>query len=107
MRPPPNSGGIHPDGYATDKFYPAPAPALARDHSGQKKPVSGAYATGPLGCLLDSVLSGDDMALKVLTKVNGKLRFLYRQGKYLNKRLRRMLCNTIIQPHFDYASSAW
>ena len=24
-----------------------------------------------LGCLLDSVLSGEDMALKVLTKVNG------------------------------------
>ena len=47
------------------------------------------------------------MAVKVLAKVNGKLRFLYRQGKYLNKRLRRMLCNTIIQPHFDYASSAW
>ena len=46
MRPPPNSGGIHPDGYATDKFYPAPAPAPARDHLGQKKPVSGAYATG-------------------------------------------------------------
>ena len=60
-----------------------------------------------LGCLIDSVLSDEDMALKVLTKVNGKLRFLYRQGKYLNKRLRRMLCNTIIQPHFDYASSAW
>ena len=60
-----------------------------------------------LGCLLDSVLSGEDMAIKVLTKVNGRLRFLYRQGKYLNKRLRRMLCNTIIQPHFDYASSAW
>ena len=40
-------------------------------------------------------------------KVNGRLRFLYRQGKYLNPRLRRMLCNTIIQPHFDYACSAW
>ena len=60
-----------------------------------------------LGCLLDSTLSGEEMAVKVLTKVNGRLRFLYRQGKYLNKRLRRMLCNTIIQPHFDYASSAW
>ena len=60
-----------------------------------------------LGCLLDSTLSGEDMAVKVLTKVNGRLRFLYRQGKYLNQRLRRMLCNTIIQPHFDYASSAW
>ena len=60
-----------------------------------------------LGCLLDSTLSGEEMAVKVLTKVNGRLRFLYRQGKYLNKRLRRMLCNTIIQPHFNYASSAW
>ena len=55
-----------------------------------------------LGCLLDS----EEMALKVLKKVNGRLRFLYRHGKYLNPRLRRMLCNTLIQPHFDYASSA-
>ena len=60
-----------------------------------------------LGCLLDNTLSGKDMAEKVLEKVNGRLKFLYRQSKYLNKRLRRMLCNTIIQPHFDYASSAW
>ena len=60
-----------------------------------------------LGCLLDSTLSGEEMALKVLKKVNGRLRFLYRQGKYLNSRLRRMLCNTLIQPHFDYACSAW
>ena len=47
------------------------------------------------------------MAVKVLTKVNGRLRSLYRQSKYLNQRLRCMLCNTIIQPHFDYVSSAW
>ena len=60
-----------------------------------------------LGCLLDETLSGRDMALKVLTKINGKLRFLYRQGKFLNPRLRRMLCNTLIQPHFDFACSAW
>ena len=60
-----------------------------------------------IGCLLDTTLSGEEMALKVLTKVNGRLRFLYRQGKYLNQRLRIMLCNTIIQLHFDYASSAW
>ena len=47
------------------------------------------------------------MGLKVLKKVNGKLRFLYRQGKYLNPRLHRMLCNTLIQPHFDFACSVW
>ena len=60
-----------------------------------------------LGCLLDDTLSGQEMGLKVLKKVNGTLRFLYRQGKYLNPRLRRMLCNTLIQPHFDYACCAW
>ena len=60
-----------------------------------------------LGCLLDCTLSGKEMALKVLGKINGRLRFLFRQGKYLNQRLRRMLCNAIIQPHFDYACGAW
>ena len=59
-----------------------------------------------LCCVLDETLSGRDMALKVFTKINGKLRFLYRQGKYLNPRLRRMLCNTLIQPHFDFACNA-
>ena len=60
-----------------------------------------------LGCLLDTTLSGEEMALKVLKKINGRLRFLYRQVKYLNPILRRMLCNALIQPHFDYACSAW
>ena len=65
------------------------------------------HISSSLGCLLDNTLSGKDMTEKFLEKVNGRLKFLYRQSKYLNKRLRRMLCNTIIQPHFDYASSAW
>ena len=42
-----------------------------------------------LGCLLDETLSARNMALKVLKKINGELRFLYRQGKYLNPRLRQ------------------
>ena len=60
-----------------------------------------------LGCLLDSMLSGEKMALKVLKNINGRFRFLYKHGIYLNPKLRRMLCNTLIQPHFDYASSVW
>ena len=42
-----------------------------------------------------------------LNKINGKLKFLYRKNKFLTPTLRRMLCNAIIQPHFDYACSAW
>ena len=42
-----------------------------------------------LGCLLDCSLSGEQMALKVLGKINGRLKMLYREGKYLGQRLRR------------------
>ena len=89
-----------------------------------------------LGCILDGNLSGESMASRVLNKIGGRLNFLYRKksflnltqkiemtlrnvhlyflpkflyGKksFLNLKLRRMLCNALIQPHFDYACSAW
>ena len=60
-----------------------------------------------LGCILDSTLSGESMALNVLNKINGRLKFLYRQENVLDKSLRRLLCNAMIQPFFDYACSAW
>ena len=47
------------------------------------------------------------MCLKVIEKINTKLRFLYRKNKFLTPTLRRMLCNAIIQPHFDYACLTW
>ena len=47
------------------------------------------------------------MALQALNKINGMLKFLYHKNKFLIPTLRRMLCNTIIQPHFDYVCSAW
>ena len=60
-----------------------------------------------LGCILDESLSGESMVLHVLNKINSRLRFLYIQNRFLNKPLWRLLCNTIIQPFFDYACSAW
>ena len=60
-----------------------------------------------LGCILDATLSGESMALNVLNKINGRLKFLYRQENVLDKSLRRLLCNAMIQPFFDYACSAW
>ena len=60
-----------------------------------------------LGCILDESLSGESMVLHVLNKINSRLRFLYIQNRFLNKPLRRLLCNTIIQPFSDYACSAW
>ena len=60
-----------------------------------------------LGCTLDESLTGETMAIKVIKKVNSRLKFLHRQNRYLTPPLRRLLCNVIIQPHFDYACSSW
>ena len=43
----------------------------------------------------------------VIHKINNKLKFLYRKNYFLTPTLRCLLCNALIQPHFDYACSAW
>ena len=47
------------------------------------------------------------MAIDVINKINSRLRFLYRQNGFLNFLLRRLLCNAVIQPFFDYACNTW
>ena len=64
------------------------------------------HAVTYLGCLLDKTLSGESMALKVISKINSRFRFLYRKNRFLCPPLHRLLCNTLIQLHFDYACSA-
>ena len=60
-----------------------------------------------LGCILDNKLSGESMAIQALGKINGRLKFLYRKQKFLTNGLKRLLCNALIQPHFDFACLAW
>ena len=57
--------------------------------------------------LIDHTLSGESMVTKVLGKINGRLKFLYRKQSFLNFSLPRMLCNALMQPHFDYSATAW
>ena len=40
-------------------------------------------------------------------KINNRLRFLYRENRFSSLPLRRLLCNSLIQLHFDYSCSAW
>ena len=47
------------------------------------------------------------MAMKSLKKINAKLQFLYRQNEFLNPKLHKLLCNSLIQPNFDYACISW
>ena len=56
---------------------------------------------------MDETMSGEAMALYVIHKINNKLKFLYRKNDFLTPTLRRLLFNALIQPHFDYACSAW
>ena len=57
--------------------------------------------------ILDETISGEAMALNVVNKINNKLKFLYRKNIFLTPALRCLLYNALIQPHFDYACSAW
>ena len=47
------------------------------------------------------------MAIKYLKKINAKLQFLYMQNEFLSPKLRRLLCNSLIQPHFGYGCVFW
>ena len=47
------------------------------------------------------------MVLNIIDKVNLHLKFLHRQNRFLTPSLRRLLCNALIQPLFDYACTAW
>ena len=60
-----------------------------------------------LGCMLDESMSGETMALTVTERINSRLKFLHRKDWFLDVHLRRLLCNALIQPHFDYACTAW
>ena len=44
---------------------------------------------------------------KVINKINGKFKFLYRKNRYLTKELWKMLWNALTQPHFDCECPAW
>ena len=43
----------------------------------------------------------------ITDKANSRLKFLHRQNRFLTLPLRRHLCNTLMQPLFDYFCTAW
>ena len=60
-----------------------------------------------LGCILDETMSGEPMAYKTIKKIDSRLKYLFKKNHFLATSLRRLLCNALIQPHFDYACTAW
>lgn len=60
-----------------------------------------------LGCMLDCHMSGVGQALKVITKVNQRARYMARISKFLDERTKIILAGALIQPYFDYACGSW
>ena len=60
-----------------------------------------------LSCLLGENMSEEAMARTVSRKVNGNVKFYYRQGRYLSYPPKRMLYNTLIQPLRDFVCCSW
>ena len=60
-----------------------------------------------LSCIFHEIVSGESIAIHEINKIISRLRFLYRQNRFFNFPFRRLLCNTMIQPFFDYPSNAW
>ena len=60
-----------------------------------------------LGLTLDDQLTGEAIVNSIVQKVNGRLKFLYRQCNFLEEKLRKSICSALIQCHIDYACSSW
>ena len=51
-----------------------------------------------LRCVLDVTMSAETMVLRVIEKINSRVEFLYKRNQVLDFPLRRLFCNTLIQP---------
>ena len=60
-----------------------------------------------LGVELDNYLNGQLIAESAISKINSRMKFLYRQAAFLCKDSRKLLVNALVQCHFDYACAAW
>lgn len=60
-----------------------------------------------LGCTFDKHLSGEIMAMKALTKICQKTKFLARKSGLLDISTLKMLSGALVQCHCDYAATFW
>ena len=81
------------------------APVLDINCSGNK--LENKTSVKYLGIELDQNLSGDCVAKSAISKIDKKLKFLYRNTKSFDLKTKRLLVSALIQCHFDYACSSW
>lgn len=69
--------------------------------------IKGVKSVKYLGVHLDQCASGELNCQQIIKRINARLKFMYRQAKGLNEKIKKTLCTALIQPHFDYACSSW
>merc|ERR1711874_804384 len=60
-----------------------------------------------LGVQIDNDLGGNSIVKGIISKVNSKVKFLYKYKDLLNSESRKTLCSALIQCLFDYSCSSW
>ena len=60
-----------------------------------------------LGLYIDAKLCGESIVSSIVQKVNSRLKFLYRQARFLDQKSKYSLCSALILCHLDYSSSSW
>ena len=60
-----------------------------------------------MGAILDWDMSGQSMGTTPLKKVKRCLNFLYRKADFLDSKCRKMICQALLQSHFDYSCNVW
>merc|ERR1712082_81996 len=60
-----------------------------------------------LGVQIDNDLGGNSIVKGIISKVNSRVKFLYKYKDLLNFESRKNLCSALIQCLFDYSCSSW
>ena len=58
------------------------------------------------GLNIDNFVS-KEIVNNILSKVNARLKFMYRLSSSLSSRVRKKFCSALILCHFDYSCSSW
>lgn len=60
-----------------------------------------------LGMVLDQNMNFETMGSSVISKINARIKFLYRKGIFFNRKEKKMLVSSLVQSSFDYACNSW
>jgi hypothetical protein len=69
--------------------------------------ISSSSSVKYLGATIEQSLTGESIARSLIDKVNSRLKFLYRNKRFLSMHTKKLLVSSLIQCHYDYACAMW